>query len=352
MRHIDEKYISRCLQLAKKGQGATKTNPVVGCLIVHNNTIIGEGYHRKIGEAHAEVNAINSVKNSLLLKESTLYVSLEPCSHYGKTPPCAELIISMSIPRVVVAVTDPNPKVSGKGVQILRDHGVEVFVGVLENEARDLNRAFFINQINKRPYVTLKWAQTKDGFIDNERNDYTKPPLKLSNSITQSIVHKLRTLNMGIMVGTNTALKDNPLLNARKWCGENPVRIVIDRTAKIPYNSHLFSDDVPTIVFTAVVSYPIHKNASSILIDFTDNVNQQILNKLFELNIASVLIEGGSILISSFIESNLWDEAYVEVADCEIGSGIIAPQINGTFIIAKKYIDSFHFHIKNEISRN
>lgn len=352
MRHIDEEYMSRCLQLAKKGQGSTKSNPMVGCVIVHNNIIIGEGYHRKIGEAHAEVNAINSVKNSSLLKESTLYVSLEPCSHFGKTPPCAELILSKAIPRVVVAVTDPNPQVAGRGIQILKDHGVKVTVGVLEKEARDLNRVFFINQINKRPFVTLKWAQTKDEFIDYQRNDNTNPPLKLSNSITQCIVHKLRTQNMGIMVGTNTALKDNPRLNVRKWYGDNPVRIVIDRAGKIPHNSHLFSDDAPTIVFTEIDTYPKHKNVSSICIDFTENINQQILDKIFELNISSVLIEGGSLLISSFIESNLWDEAYVEVSDCEIGCGIKAPHINGTFINAKKYIESFHFHIKNEICRN
>ena len=352
MRHIDEEYMSRCLQLAKKGYGATKNNPMVGCVVVHNNTIIGEGYHRKIGEAHAEVNAINSVKDISLLKESTLYVSLEPCSHFGKTPPCAELILSKSIPRVVVAITDPNPQVAGRGIQMLRDRGVELTVGILENEARDLNKSFFVNQINKRPFVTLKWAETKDGYIDNQRSDHTKPPLKLSNSITQCIVHKLRTQNMGIMVGTNTALKDNPRLNARKWSGDNPVRIVIDRTAKIPHDSHLFSDETPTIVFTQLESYPNHKNVTSICIDFTDNVNEQILQKIFELNIASVLIEGGSILISSFIESNLWDEAFIEVSDCEIGCGIRAPHISGTFINAKKYIESFHFHIKNQISRN
>ena len=207
---IDEKYMWRCLQLAKKGRATTKNNPMVGSVIVHNNKIIGEGYHRKMGEAHAEVNAIDSVRDHSLLKEATIYVSLEPCSHYGKTPPCAALIANKGIKRVVVAIKDPNEKVAGKGIKMLKEAGAEVVVGVLEAEAKDLNRSFFVNQTEKRPFVILKWAQTKDGFIDNERGSRDLPPLKLSNSITQCIVHKLRSQSMGIMVGTNTAIKDNP----------------------------------------------------------------------------------------------------------------------------------------------
>ena len=230
---IHEKYMWRCLQLAKKGIGATKNNPLVGSVVVHNNVIIGEGYHRKMGEAHAEVNAINSVKDQSLLKESTIYVSLEPCSHVGKTPPCAALIASKGIPKVVVALKDPNDNVAGRGIMMLKEAGAEVIVGVLEEKAKELNRSFFVNQIEKRSFVTLKWAQTKDGFIDNERDNRELPPLKLSNSITQCIVHKLRSQNMGVMVGTNTALKDNPTLNTRHWYGSNPVRIVLDRTGKL-----------------------------------------------------------------------------------------------------------------------
>ncbi len=348
----DEKYMWRCLQLAKKGLGATKNNPLVGSVVVHNNGVIGEGYHRKIGEAHAEVNAIDSVKDKSLLKESTLYVSLEPCSHFGKTPPCAELIARNKISRVVVAVTDPNEKVAGRGVKMLVEAGCKVTVGVLEEEARSLNRSFFVNQTEKRPYVILKWAQTKDGFIDNTRLNRNMPPLKLSNSITQCIVHKMRSQNMGIMVGTNTALKDNPTLNTRKWHGDNPVRIVIDKTGKLPKGSRLFDDNAPTIVFTELLSYPITKNATSISINFKKDAIKQILHKIYELNIATLMVEGGNILISSFIESNIWDEAFVEVADIKIGCGTRAPILTSSYINAKKYIDSFHYHIKNQITRN
>lgn len=352
MRQTDKKYMLRCLQLAKKGEGATKTNPLVGSVIVHNDVIIGEGYHRKIGEAHAEVNAINSVNDSSLLSESTMYVSLEPCSHYGKTPPCAALIVSKKIPRVVVAVKDPDPRVAGKGIQMLRDADVDVAVGVLEDEAKYLNRAFFINKSENRPYIILKWAQTKDGFIDADRADSETPALKLSNSITQSIVHKLRANTMGIMVGTNTALKDNPTLNTRKWCGDNPVRIVIDRKGKLPANSNLFNNEAKTIVFTELENYPVIQNVKSICIDFDDDVNTQVLGKIHGQNIGSVLIEGGNYLISSFVEKELWDEAFIEVSDSVIGCGISAPLINGDMINAKKYIESLHFHIKRGFSRN
>ena len=352
MKQTDEKYMLRCLQLAKKGEGATKTNPMVGSIIVHNDRIIGEGYHRKIGDVHAEVNAINSVKDISLFNESTMYVSLEPCSHYGKTPPCAKLIVSKKIHRVVVAVKDPDSRVAGKGIQMLRDAGINVTVGVLEDEAKYMNRAFFINKIENRPYIILKWAQTKDGFIDTDRADNSVSALKLSNSITQSIVHKLRANTMGIMVGTNTALKDNPTLNTRKWFGDNPVRIVIDRKGKVPANSNLFNNEARTIVFTELDNYPVIQNAVSISIDFSDDVNNQILENVQSRNIGSILIEGGNYLISSFVEKELWDEAFIEVSDSMIGCGISAPIIDGDLINAKKYIDSLHFHIKRRISRN
>ena len=349
---IDEKYMWRCLQLANKGRATTKNNPMVGSVIVHNNKIIGEGYHRRMGEAHAEVNAINSVKDHSILKESTLYVSLEPCSHYGKTPPCAELIVSKGIKRVVVAVKDPNEKVAGRGIKMLKDAGAEVVVGVLESEAKALNRSFFVNQKEKRPFVILKWAQTKDGFIDHKRVNRDLQPLKLSNSITQCIVHRLRSQNMGIMVGTNTALKDNPSLNTRKWYGDNPVRIVLDRTGNLPADSNLFNDCATTVVFTEMAVYPIVSNVTSIQIDFDEDIVAQMLHKLYELNIATLSVEGGSVLISSFAAENAWDEAFIEVADIEIGCGIRAPLVSGSLINAKKYIDSLHYHIKKRITRN
>ena len=349
---IDEKYMWRTLQLAKKGRGFTKNNPLVGSVIVHNDKIIGEGYHRKMGEPHAEVNAINSVKDQSLLKESTLYVSLEPCSHHGKTSPCAALIVTKGIARVVIAVKDPNEKVAGRGIVMLKDAGTDVTVGVLEQEAKEMNESFFINQSKRRPFVTLKWAQTQDGFIDYERDGLELPPLKLSNSVTQCVVHKLRSERMGIMVGTNTALKDNPTLNTRHWYGDNPVRVVLDRTGKLPADSNLFNDCAPTVVFTGLSSYPITTNATIIKIDFKKEIIEQVLEKLYEMNISTLFVEGGSKLISSFVEKGAWDEAYVEVASIEIGYGVRAPQVNGSVINAKKYIDSLHYHIKKGISRN
>ncbi len=306
-----------------------------------------------MGEAHAEVNAIDSVRDHSLLKEATIYVSLEPCSHYGKTPPCAALIANKGIKRVVVAIKDPNEKVAGKGIKMLKEAGAEVVVGVLEAEAKDLNRSFFVNQTEKRPFVILKWAQTKDGFIDNERGSRDLPPLKLSNNITQCIVHRLRSQNMGIMVGTNTALKDNPTLNTRKWYGDNPVRIVLDRTGKLPADSNLFNNCAPTVVFTELSAYPIiTNNVTSIQISFDDNMVAQMLLKLYELKIATLIVEGGSMLISSFVEKEAWDEAFIEVANIEIGCGIRAPLVGGSRVNAKKYIDSLHYHIKKGITRN
>lgn len=350
--NVDEKYMWRCLQLARKGKGSTKENPLVGCVIVHNNRIIGEGYHREIGGPHAEVNAINSVKDISFLKTSTLYVSLEPCAHHGKTPPCAELIVRHKISKVVVAVIDPNANVAGRGIKILKDAGAEVVVGVLESEAVELNKVFFTYQKQKRPFIILKWAQTKNGFIDKIR-DAKDTPLQISNSLTQCVVHKLRANAMSIMVGTNTALMDNPNLNTRKWYGNNPVRIVIDRSGKLNEQYNVFNESAETIVFTELTTYPIQKdNVKYITIDFTAEVVNQIISELYRHNITSILIEGGAFLISSFIEKNMWDEAFIEVSQNEISEGIPAPILDGDLQNAKKYIDSLHFHIKRIISRN
>lgn len=345
----------RCLQLAKNGRGFTKPNPMVGAVIVYDDKIIGEGYHRQYGEAHAEVNAIRAVKDTSLLEKSTMYVSLEPCAHYGKTPPCAELIVSSKIPKVVIATSDPNPKVAGKGVAILEKNGISVSVGVLENEARELNKIFFVNQLHKRPFIMLKWAQSADGFMDHHRTSIDhKPPAQISNIITQSIVHKFRTQLQGIMVGTNTALLDNPQLTSRRWFGHHPVRIVIDRENKIPARSAIFNNAASTIIFTAKT--PEDKtgkeNAKFIETDFTKDTNLQILNHLYNEKIYSVLVEGGAALLSSFIERNLWDEAFVEISATELSSGVKAPDIQGRKISAKKYLDSVQFHLKSEITRN
>lgn len=350
---LDEKFMYRCLQLAKKGEGFAKPNPMVGAVIVHNGQIIGEGYHRQFGEAHAEVNAVNSVKDPSLLSSSTMYVSLEPCAHHGKTPPCAELVIEKKIPKVVIAVSDPNPKVSGKGIAMMQNAGINVTVGVLQKEAEELNRTFFVNQLYNRPYIILKWAQSADGFIDHNRSSAEeKAPALISNELTHSIVHKFRTQVQGIMVGTNTALLDNPKLTARKWFGNNPVRIMIDRDAKISPEAAIFNDDTKVIFFTQS-DYPIKKNnIKSIVINFNEDTNIQILKHLYAERIFSVIVEGGARLLSTFIEKNIWDEAYVEISEKKLISGVEAPKISMDNAIIKKYLDSVQHHLKNKITQN
>ena len=350
-----ETYIRRCFQLARKGEGFVAPNPMVGAVIVHNNTIIGEGYHRKYGEAHAETHAIKAVKNASLLPKSTLYVSLEPCSHYGKTPPCAELIVAHRIPRVVVAVADPNPKVSGKGIQMLRDSGVEVVVGVLEDEARRLIKRFFVNHILRRPYVVLKWAQSSDGFIDRERASFEElPPVCLSNNITQVLAHKLRTEVQAILVGTRTALMDNPQLTARKWFGTNPTRIVIDKDNKLPPDLVIFNVAAPTFVFSASDPNDSQRkeNVTHISIDFAKNVVEQILQHLFDRNIVSLLVEGGAKTLSSFIEKNVWDEAFIEIADTPLLSGVKSPNIKGVTVETQRFSTSLRIRLENKTTRN
>lgn len=343
----------RCLQLARQGEGFTQANPMVGAVIVHNNQIIGEGFHRRYGEAHAEVNAIHSVKEPWLLPASTMYVSLEPCAHFGKTPPCAELIVSRRIPRVVVATADPNPQVSGKGIEILRQNGVDVSVGMLQNEARELNKTFFVNQLLHRPFVMLKWAQSSDGFMDRHRaSRHEGRPAMLSNALTQSIVHKFRAQVQAIMVGTNTARLDNPQLTARKWFGAHPVRVVIDRENKLPADCALFDDAAPTLVFTQSVPSAATKHAEYIAIDFSGNVNEQILSELYRRKIGSLMVEGGAKLLASFINAKLWDEAYIEIAAKTLSSGVKSPEIQGAETTAKKYLDSVQIHLKSEITRN
>ena len=318
------KYISRCLQLAELGAGYVAPNPMVGAVLVCDDKIIGEGYHRHYGEAHAEPNAINSVKDKDLLKQSTLYVNLEPCSHYGKTPPCADLIVSSGIPRVVIGTLDPNPKVAGRGVEILRKVGVEVVVGVLEAECRELNKRFFIFQEQKRPYVLLKWAQTQDGFMDRVRTTVTEPPLQISNSITRQLTHKMRSENQSILVGANTVLLDNPSLTVRNWSGKSPIRIGIDRQRRIPDDFHLLDGSIPTLIFTE--KDEVDKlHVEFVKIDFGTNSVETILNEIYKRNIHSVLVEGGPTILNSFIESGLWDEANIEIAPLRIVEGMAAP---------------------------
>lgn len=297
---------------------------MVGAVIVHNGNIIGEGYHVRCGEGHAEVNAIASVKEADLLRESTIYVSLEPCSHHGKTPPCADLIIEKGLRRVVVGCVDPFAEVSGRGIRKLRDAGIEVTVGVLEKECMELNKRFMTFHGKHRPFVTLKWAQSADGFIDTP-ND--KPRAIISSTYTCTLGHKRRAEHQAIIVGRRTALLDNPSLTTRHWYGSNPVRVVVDRYGTLPASLCMFNSVAPTLVFSSPeVSQPIvSNNITRIFIDFNCDIIPQILEKLHERGIQTLLVEGGRQLLQSFIDNGLWDEAYVETGNILLYEGVKAP---------------------------
>ena len=332
-------FMARCLYLARLGGSFTAPNPMVGAVVVCDGKIIGEGYHRRYGEAHAEPNAIHSVKDKSLLKKSTLYVNLEPCSHYGKTPPCADLIVRMGIPRVVIATLDPNPKVSGRGVQILEKAGVKVEIGILADEARRLNRRFFCFQEKKRPFVTLKWAQTADGFIDRNRKEATEPALQISNAVTQQFTHKMRSENMAIMVGATTALLDNPSLTLRYWHGHSPLRVAIDRKGLIPENYRLKNGEQPTVIFTETPREN-RPNVEYVLLKPEEDNLKEILHRFYLKNIHSVLVEGGAKLLQSFIDADLWDEANVEISTDEIGAGVKVPTLKNAEIEFEKNIEN------------
>lgn len=346
----DKDYMKRCLQLAANGRGWVSPNPMVGAVVVCDGKIIGEGYHCKYGSAHAEVNAINSVRNKSLLTRSIIYVSLEPCSHYGKTPPCSQLIIDSHIPKVVVATLDPFPEVSGRGIRMLQNAGIEVILGVLEQEAKELNKEFFSLQIRKRPYIYLKWAQTKDGFIDKRRNGGDPiVPTPISNEYTKVLVHKRRSQVSAIMIATNTAVNDNPSLTTRFWYGKNPQRIILDRTNRIPKDYHLFDNTVGTLIFTETVSSEQQEGKTiHVPLDFDRDSINTLLKKLGERKIDSILVEGGASLLQHFIDLNLWDEAYIEIAEKEFYDGTKSPIIDGMITENKSILDSYTLHLKNK----
>ncbi|WP_294594491.1 bifunctional diaminohydroxyphosphoribosylaminopyrimidine deaminase/5-amino-6-(5-phosphoribosylamino)uracil reductase RibD [uncultured Phocaeicola sp.] len=320
----DEKYIRRCIQLARNGMCNAAPNPMVGAVIVHNDRIIGEGYHARCGEGHAEVNAIRSVKDESLLQESTIYVSLEPCSHYGKTPPCADLIIRKGIPRVVVGCVDPFSLVSGRGIQKLKDAGIDVKVGVLEAECRQLIKRFVTFNTQQRPYITLKWAESADGFIDINREE--GQPVVLSTPITLMYVHKQRAEHHAILVGRRTALLDNPSLTTRNWYGKNPVRLVIDKELTLPTSLKLFDGSAPTWIFTAQDKASTSQ-VTFFKLDFSRSILPQILQKLYENKLQALLVEGGSQLLQSFIDEGLWDEIYTEHSAKVLENGVKGPVI-------------------------
>lgn len=332
-----EIYMHRCLQLAAEGLGYAVPNPVVGAVVVAGDRIAGEGYHARYGQAHAEVNAMRNLDETVL-KESTLYVSLEPCNHFGKTPPCVDLILAKKIPRVVIGCTDPFPAVSGKGIARLRANNVEVITGICEAECREINKRFFTFTEKKRPYIVLKFAQTADGFIG--RKD-PKEPARISSDFSQRMVHRWRSQEAGIMVGTNTAVLDNPQLNNRFWSGSSPVRITIDRNYKIPLTHHLMNGEQPTLIFTQTNPGTYIDNTEFIEAPlYHPNHLPQLLQILYEKNIQSVLVEGGARLLQQFIDNNLWDEARIITSPKVWNEGIKAPQINGHFTLAKEeYFD-------------
>jgi len=332
--------MKRCLELAQLGLGSAAPNPMVGSVIVCEGKIIGEGYHRKCGEAHAEVNAINSVKNPELLKKSVLYVNLEPCSHYGRTPPCSKLILEKEIPEVVIGCIDTFAKVAGKGVEMLEAGGCNVTVGVLEKESHEINKRFFTFHEKQRPYIILKWAQTRDGFIDIIRKkDSTEEPMWITNQLSKMLVHKWRTEEAGIMVGTNTAELDNPMLNVREWNGNNPVRIVLDRQLRLNTNLHLFDGKSKTLVFTEKQKES-EKNLEYIQIDFNNDELKQVVGELYKREIQSVIIEGGKELLDSVIMQGLWDEARIFTGDMLFYAGVEAPRIEGKTIATQQYHES------------
>ena len=347
-RDNDIKFMKRALELASNAEGSTRPNPMVGAVIVHNNSIIGEGYHVKAGEDHAEVIAINSAPPHLL-KDSTIYVSLEPCSHFGRTPPCANMIVEKGIRRVVIGARDTSSKVSGRGIEILRKGGCDVELGILEDKCRDLNRRFFTFHEKGRPYIVLKWAESKDGFLDR---DCERPDLSGPNWITGAdekvLVHKWRTQEHSILVGRKTLIKDNPLLTARLWKGINPLRIVISNLGALPDNLNVLSDNKPLLLFSTE-KIKLKGNKECILIRNTERAIEEILSELVKREIQSVLVEGGASVLAQFINKNLWDEARIFKGRDEFGSGIKVPDIQGQKTGEHLFKTSRLIYLKNRL---
>ncbi|CAA7386500.1 bifunctional diaminohydroxyphosphoribosylaminopyrimidine deaminase/5-amino-6-(5-phosphoribosylamino)uracil reductase RibD [Chryseobacterium fistulae] len=318
----DELYIKRCIELAQKALGNTYPNPLVGSIIVHNGKIIGEGYHQKAGENHAEINAINSVQNKELIPESTIYVSLEPCAHYGKTPPCALKIKELGFKKVVIGAMDSHDKVNGKGKKIIQDSGIELISGILEKECIELNKRFFTYHEKKRPYIILKWAESGDGFLDKDFK-----PTAISNSLANQFVHQLRADEHAILVGTHTALHDNPSLTVRNTTGKNPIRVLIDFDLKVPPHFNIFNQEAKTLVVNSIKE-EANENIQFININ-KENVLLDLMNVLYNEQIQSIIIEGGRYTLQQFINADLWDEAIIiKNEKLKLENGTKAPTFN------------------------
>ena len=320
----DEIYIRRCIELAEKTLGKTYPNPLVGSVIVYDDRIIGEGSHKKAGEPHAEINAINSIKeeDKHLIPESTMYVSLEPCAHFGKTPPCAMKIKELGFKKVVIGAMDSHDKVNGKGKKIIIDAGIDVTSRILESECRQINKRFFTFHEEKRPFIILKWAESVDGFMDKDFQQY-----QISNALSKQFVHQMRSEEHAILIGKNTALHDNPSLTVREIEGRNPIRILIDFNLEVPEKFNIYNEEAETIIFNSI------KNSEESHLKFIkinrENAVTQILDKLYELQIQSMIIEGGSFTLQQFIDKNLWDEAYIlRNPNLELLNGTKAPKLD------------------------
>ncbi len=326
---IHQKYMQRCIQIAKNGIAAALPNPSVGAVVVYNDQIIGEGFTSPYGGLHAEVNAINAVKDKKLLKKATIYVSLEPCSHFGKTPPCCDLILKHEIPCIVIGCQDPNSLVSGKSIQKLKEAGRTVIIGLLETECRESNKRFFTFHLKKRPYIILKWAESLDGFIApaeemrKSKNKNKKEPFWISNTYSRQLTHKWRSEEQAILIGTQTAIDDNPKLDVRDWYGKNPVKIVLDRNNRIPKENYIFGNQSNVVVLSALD------------LNLKNKIGAQIAQLLFEKKITSVIIEGGRQTLQTFIDENLWDEARVFRGQSLLNGGLKAPELKGKLMASK-----------------
>ncbi|EJF10918.1 bifunctional diaminohydroxyphosphoribosylaminopyrimidine deaminase/5-amino-6-(5-phosphoribosylamino)uracil reductase RibD [Pontibacter sp. BAB1700] len=344
----DELYMRRALELARLGSGYIYPNPMVGCVVVHEGRIIGEGWHRKFGGPHAEVNAIASVQDKSLLPKSRVYVTLEPCSHFGKTPPCVDLLISSGIRDVVICNTDPNPKVAGRGIKKLFDVGARVKVGLLENEGLELNKRFFTFHTQKRPYILLKWSESADGFISGPNNQQ----VQISGPLSRRLVHKWRSEEQAIMVGSHTAAGDNPRLDTRFWPGHSPLRVVIDRKLQLPGHLHLFDKSLPTIVYTYQQREQQHENLAYVQLRENEPLLPQLMQDLHQRQVLSLLVEGGTYLLKSLLKENLWDEAICfKSQTCVLREGTPAPGMIHSHLLEMQTAGSDRLlHYRNSIS--
>lgn len=340
-----ELYIKRCVELAQNAKGYTSPNPMVGSVVIYKEQIIGEGWHRAPGQPHAEVNAINSIQDKSKLQNSTIYVSLEPCAHFGRTPPCCDLIIENKIPRVVIGCRDPFKQVNGRGIEKLKAAGIDVTEGVLEKECLNLNKAFFTFHTKKRPFIILKWAQTADGFMDISREENEKGIKWITQPETKTLVHQWRAEVDAILVGKNTVLNDNPSLTVREVKGKNPIRLVIDPKGEVRMDHTICNNEAPTVIFTDQ-SAESQKNTNNELINYSGQPLKQIMNYCFQQQIQSILVEGGRHTLQSFIDAGLWDEARVLIGISRFKNGLMALEMNhsptSSFTFGKDQVNIYH----------